>query len=442
MNRREFVKGTSLFTAMAAAAPSVLAAGGAKRSFKVGLVGCGGRGAGAFRNLQEAAKQLNCTVSLVACADFFGYKARDFAKKNGCGEKNAFDGANGYKKVMESAAEIVILATPLNFRPRHLAAAVAAGKHVFAEKGVAVDGPGVRLFLEASKKAAEKKLTLVAGTQRRHQRGYRLQAKALADGVIRPILGGNVYWNGAVPWVKGRAPGESNAAYLCKNWLNFTELSGDHICEQHVHNIDIANWFIGRFPKTALGFGFRARRYSGNQYDFFGIDFDYGDGVHIHSMCRQIDGCHSTVAELFRTPDAIISGGGKVMRPSGGAVKLEGDFEDGNPYVIEHKDLLRSIMGTGPYFNEGENVGKSTACGIIGRISCCTGQIVRLSDILTNTNSPFYNMACRPAPEEFEAAGDVAMPVELMEMPAMPGLPIPGRPWRELRRPRRAARRK
>ena len=139
-------------------------------------------------------------------------------------------------------------------------AAVKAGKHVFAEKGVAVDAPGVRQFIAASKLAAEKKLTVVAGTQRRHQRGYLLQAQALKEGKISPILGGNVYWNGNVPWIKRRAEGMSNKDYLCKNWLNFTELSGDHIVEQHVHNIDIANWFIGRFPKSAVGFGGRARR--------------------------------------------------------------------------------------------------------------------------------------------------------------------------------------
>ena len=423
-SRREFIRNGSVFAAMMAAAPTILHAEGAQRVFKVGLVGCGGRGNGAFQNLMNAGKQLNVKIELAATADFFEDKAKSTAKKWGCDEKFAFSGANGYKKIMGmKEIEIVILTTPLNFRAVHLAAAVAAGKHVFAEKGVAVDGPGVRLFIEASKQAAAKHLTIVAGTQRRHQRGYRLQAKALQEGKLAPILGGAVYWNGSVPWVHKRQTGMSNAEYLASNWLNFTELSGDHICEQHVHNIDVANWFIGRLPKTALGFGGRARRVTGNQFDFFSIDFDYGDGVHIHSSCRQIKGCSDRVAELFRTPDAIISGGGRIERPGDKheVVKLEGDFMEGNAYDIEHVDLLKSIMGTGPYYNEGEQVALSTACGVIGRISAYTGEMVRLSDILTNKDSKFYNLACKPTPVDFEN-GEVELP---KEEPAVPGVVDP-----------------
>jgi predicted dehydrogenase len=305
-------------------------------------------------------------------------------------------------------------------------AAVQAGKHVFAEKGVAVDGPGCRLMIEASRLAAKKGITIVAGTQRRHQRGYRLIADALRKGVVSPVLGGNVYWNGAVPWVKTRAAGMTNAAYLCANWLNFTELSGDHICEQHVHNIDIANWYIGRYPKSALGFGARMRRFSGNQYDFFGIDFDYGDGVHIHSMCRQIDGCSGGgVGEVFRTKDSIISSGSGVKTLDGKRIALKGDFRDGNPYDIEHYDLLRSVMKTGPYFNEGEAVAVSTACGVIGRMSCYTGQKISLASILTDEKSMFYNMECVPRPQDFEKDGDVPMPKCGDNEWA-----LPGRPWR------------
>ena len=432
MNRRDFIKSSAMASAMAAA-PSIVVGQGAPREFKVGLIGCGGRGRGAYGNLCEAAKQLNCKIKLVGCADFFMDRARSFAKAQRVDEKLAFDGANGYKNVISAKPDIMILTTPLNFRPRHLMACVEAGIHVFAEKGVAVDGAGCRLFLEASKKAAEKHLTLVAGTQRRHHAGYLRQAKALKDGKVQPILGGCVYWNGSVPWVRRRQPGATNKDYLCSNWLNFTELSGDHICEQHVHNIDVANWFIGRYPKSVVGFGFRARRYSGNQYDFFGLDFDYGEGVHIHSMCRQIDGCHNNVSELFRTPDAIIYGGGKIRRPDGKNVTLDGDFREGNPYVVEHYDLLRSIMGTGPYFNEGETVAMSTACGVIGRMAAYTGQIIRLNDILTNTKSQFYNMNCVPTPEDFEKAGDVPLPAEMLRMPDLTGIALPGQPWRQLK---------
>ena len=431
MTRKDFIK-TSTLAAGVCAAPAILRAEGAPRVFKVGIVGCGGRGNGALGNIHAAAKMLrdegyNVEIKVVAAADFFVEKAQAVARKYNFDEKFAFGGANGYKKVMESDAEIVILTTPLNFRPVHTMAAVQAGKHVFAEKGVAVDGPGCRLMIEASKLAAQKGITIVAGTQRRHQRGYRLIADALQKGIVSPILGGNVYWNGAVPWVKTRAAGMTNSAYLCANWLNFTELSGDHICEQHVHNIDIANWYIGRSPKSAIGFGARARRFSGNQYDFFGIDFDYGEGVHIHSMCRQIDGCSGGgVGEVFRTKDSIISSGSSVrMLNSKKKLDLNGDFRDGNPYDIEHYDLLRSIMKTGPYYNEGEAVAISTACGVIGRMSCYTGQQISLAAILTDQNSKFYNMECVPRPQDFEKDGDVPMP-ECGDNEWY----LPGRPWR------------
>ena len=333
-----------------------------------------------------------------------------------------------------SDVDVVILTTPLNFRPRHTMAAIEAGKHVFAEKGVAVDAPGVRLMIAAAKKAEEKKLTIVCGTQRRHQRGYLLQAKALKEGVISPIIGGEVYWNSAVPWVRERTPGQSNKDYLCNNWLNFTELSGDHICEQHVHNIDVANWFLGRYPKSVVAFGARMRRYSGNQYDFFSGDFDYGDGVHIHSMCRQIDGCKRDVREYFRTANEIIAGGQSVKRLDGTKVELAGDFPEVNAYVQEHVDMLKSILGKGPYLNEGEACAMSTACGIMIRISAYTGQLVTMNDIIKSTNSPFYDLTCTPTPEDFEKEGDVPMPALGDNQFA-----IPGEPWRGLPKPPPAA---
>ena len=444
MNRRDFIKGSAL----AAGAMSIGVQAADKRVIRAAVVGCGGRGTGgggkpngpqdfyrqgALGNLLEAAKILrgegvNVTVKPVAFADYFLEKAQGAAKKFGVDEKFAFGGANGYKKIMAMPeVDVVILTTPLNFRPRHTMAAIQAGKHVFAEKGVAVDGPGVRLMIAASKLAEQKKLTIVCGTQRRHQKGYRMVKKALDEGKLGTILGGEVYWNSRVPWVRPRTAEMSNKDYLCNNWLNFTELSGDHICEQHVHNIDIANWYIGRYPKSAIGFGARARRFSGNQYDFFGIDFDYGDGVHIHSMCRQIDGCSGGgVGEVFRTKDSIISSGSSVrMIDSKKKLDLTGDFRDGNPYDIEHYDLLRSIMKTGPYFNEGEAVAISTACGVIGRMSCYTGQQISLASILTDKNSSYYNMECVPRPQDFEKDGDVPMP-ECGDNEWA----LPGRPWR------------
>jgi len=446
MNRRDFVKGSMLATAAATAAGclSGTAANG-PRTLRVAVVGCGGRGTGggykpvndqdyyklgALGNMMQAAAILTkagtpIAVKPVAFADYFLDKARNAAERFGVDPANAYGGACGYKKIMERAdVDAVILTTPLNFRPRHTMAAVQAGKHVFAEKGVAVDAPGVRLMIAAAKLAAEKKLTIVCGTQRRHQRNYLLVKKALDEGKFGKILGGEVYWNSQVPWVKSRKPGESNADYLCKNWLNFTELSGDHICEQHVHNIDVANWFLGRYPKTCVAVGGRARRVTGNQYDFFSADFDYGEGVHIHSMCRQIDGCSNNVSELFRAEKAIL--GGSARTPDGKKIELQGDFPDVSPYVQEHVDLLKSVLGTGPYLNEGEACALSTACGVMVRLSAYTGQMVALNQLLTNTKSPYYNLACTPTPEDFEK-GEVPMPACAENEWA-----LPGKPWRRL----------
>ncbi len=426
MNRRNFIKAGALF----AAAPAIGA--DAPREFKAAVVGCGGRGAGwgggAAGNLQEAAKIAGCTVKLVAFADFFLEKAEAANQKLADGKGKVFGGANGYKEIMAMPeVDIVILTTPLNFRPRHTMAAVKAGKHVFAEKGVAVDGPGVREMIAASKLAEEKKLTIVCGTQRRHQRGYLLQKKMLDSGLIGSIVGGEVYWNGSVPWVRERTAGMTNKAYLCNNWLNFAELSGDHICEQHVHNIDVANWFLGRYPKSVVAFGARARRHSGNQYDMFSGDFDYGDGVHIHSMCRQIDECKSDVREFFITDERFQIAGGQAIRGRNGKIveMLGGDFPDVSPYVQEHVDLLNSIMGKGPYLNEGEACALSTACGVMIRLSAYTGQLVTLNDLVKNEKSPFYSMACRPTPADFECEGDVAMPEYGDDK-----WPLPGAPWR------------
>ena len=443
MTRREFVKSATLASAAGMAGGAMAAD---KKEIRVAVVGCGGRGTGgawkpasaqdfykfgAAGNMLQAAEILrkegiDVTVRPVAFADYFLDKAKFAAEKFGVDAKFAFGGANGYKKIMEMPdVDVVILTTPLNFRPIHTMAAVKAGKHVFAEKGVAVDAPGVRLMIEASRLAAEKRISIVCGTQRRHQRGYLLQKKALDEGRIGPILGGEVYWNSRVPWVRMRKPEMSNKDYLCNNWLNFAELSGDHICEQHVHNIDVANWFIGRFPKTALAFGGRMRRVSGNQYDFFSADLDYGGGVHIHSMCRQISECKNDVREFFRTSKETVAGGQVVKTFDGKKVELAGDFPDVNAYVQEHVDLLKSILGKGEYFNEGETCALSTACGVMIRLSAYTGQMVSMADMLRNTASPFYALECKPTPADFEQDGDVPMP-EFGDGQ----WPLPGVPWK------------
>ena len=420
-NRRDFIKNASAISALMAGAPAVVSAQGAARAFKVAIIGSGRRASAAFENMMEAAKKMGHTLQLVAAHDYFLEEAQLRCKQFGCDEKFAFGGGAGYKKMLEvPGIEIVILGAPPAFRPLHLAAAVAAGKHVFAEKPVAVDPQGVRHVLESTAAAKAKQLTLVTGTQRRHQGAYMAQALALQKGQLGTIRGGNIYWCGGWGSVRTRKPGATNAQYMANNWMNWAPMSGDHIVEQHVHNIDVANWFVGRYPRTAMGVGARTRRQTGNQYDFFSVDFDYGDGLHIHSLCRQIPDCAGRIGELFSTELAEISGGGKVRRYDGNEVALEAVGNDGNPYVNEHSALLDSVLN-GKMLNEGESIAHATAAAVMGRLSAYTGQTVRLSDILTNKESPFYSMNFKPAALDFEGAADIELPEEGV-------VPLPGKP--------------
>ncbi|HPA18452.1 MAG TPA: Gfo/Idh/MocA family oxidoreductase [Verrucomicrobiae bacterium] len=410
-NRREFIRGATALSAMMAAAPSLVRGQGAPRVFKVGLIGSGRRACAAFENMKAAARTVGADIRLVAAHDYFLDQARAAAKKLGCEERFTFGGGAGYRQLLDTECEIVILAAPPTFRPVHVAAAVAAGKHVFAEKPVAVDPPGVRQFLSAAAAAKTKGLSLVAGTQRRHQAAYLQQALAIQKGELGRILGGTIYWCQARGSIRPRRPADTNAGYMANNWMNWAEMSGDHIVEQHVHNIDVANWFVGRPPLAAVGVGARLRRPTGNQYDFFSVDLDYGEGLHIHSLSRQIPGCYNRMGECLATDVAEILGGGKVRRYDGKEVALEPVGHEGDPYVMEHVDLLKGIL-EGNVLNEGENVAMATATAIMGRISAYTGQVVRMTDLLASAESPFYNMAFKPSPLDFEGPEDIVLPTE------------------------------
>lgn len=417
LNRRHFLKGVTA----ASITPVLFSSGGlfaaGEEKIKVALVGCGGRGTGALENFQEAAKHVGVAVEIVALADFFKDRALGAAKKFGVPEDRVHEGANGYKQVMKTDVDIVLLVTPPNFRPVHLEAAINAGKHVFMEKPVAVDPPGARKVMACGELAKQKGLAIVAGTQRRHQLEYLKTHYAIEHGAIGPIRGGAVYWCGGALWYKDRNPGEDDASYLVRNWVSFAEMSGDHIVEQHVHNLDVANWFIGNPPTSAIGFGGRARRKTGDQFDFFSIDFDYGNDVRIHSMCRQINGTYSRVSELFTGTIGGTWGTGPGKEGFAKAVEVPEMAYVGNPYVQEHVDLINSIRDGKP-LNEAHNVATSTMTGIMGRISAYTGQMVRWKDLTENSQSPWYNLAMSPSPLDFEN-GTVKAPEDNV-------VPIPG----------------
>ncbi len=419
ISRRDFLK-TSAAISMASAtiSPSMLFAAG-NDTLKVALIGCGGRGKGALGDFLQAAQHLGLKANIVAMADYFKKPAVDTAAQFGVPQEICHTGANAYRDVMASDADIVLLVTPPIFRPIHFEAAIKAGKHVFMEKPVAVDPPGARKIIKAGKLASQKQLAVVAGTQKRHDRRYLETQYAVAKGAIGNIRSGKVWWCGEQLWYKERQPGEDDASYMIRNWVSFTEMSGDHIVEQHIHQIDVANWFTGKHPNMALGFGGRARRKTGNQFDFFSVDFDYGDGVSVHSMSRQINGCYQRIGEFFTGRLGTTWGTGpgtkgfpkKVITPEIKCVD--------NPYVQEHVDLIKGVIDGKP-LNEANNVAESTLTAIMGRISAYSGKPVRWRELVDeNFGSPWYHLKMSPSPEDFEN--------KTVKAPPENKIPVPGR---------------
>ncbi|MBN2452097.1 MAG: Gfo/Idh/MocA family oxidoreductase, partial [Lentisphaeria bacterium] len=363
-----------------------------------------------------AAQSIGAEIRVVATADVFEDRAKGAGKQFGVPPERCFWGFDAYRKALDTDADVVVTAASPNFRPVHLEASVEAGKHVFMEKPVAVDPPGVRRVIAAGEKAKAKGLSIVAGTQRRHQHGYLVNQYLVSQGAIGTILSGNISWCGGALWYRTRQPGESDAHYMVRNWVSFTEMSGDHIVEQHVHNIDVANWYLGRPPVSALGFGGRARRKTGNQFDFFSVDLDYGDDAHIHSMCRQVNKCYGGVREFFVGTEGSMWGSGKVNSRNEKKIEVPEYKVHGNPYVEEHVALLRSVIDGKP-LNEAQAVAEATMAAIMGRISAYTGQLVRWSDVMGKEDSPFYNLTLKPTADEFEQGEVTAPPDDVVAVP-------------------------
>ncbi len=398
-------------------------AAGAKPKFKIGLVGCGGRGSGALANLLEAAPLAGVEVEVYAVADAFKERVDGVLTQFAVPAERGFVGFDAYRKVMAEPVDLVVLATPPNFRPIHFEAAVAAGKHCFIEKPVAVDVPGCRRIIAAGEIARQKGLAVVAGAQRRHLGSYLSNEHAIRDGAIGRITGGTVMWNQDRLWFHERQAGESDASYLARNWVNFLEMSGDHIVEQHFHNLDVANWFIGHTPVAALGFGGRVRRISGNQYDFFSVNYDYGNGCHINSSCRQINGTYSRVGEFFTGTEGVVYAGGKMEKFNGTAITQKEFVTHPDGQVQEQVDFLKCIVAEQP-LNDARVVAESTLTAIMGRISAYTGQLVRWTD-LTVAGAPYYDLRLSPTAEDFETGSIVAPPEGVVPRPGVDELPAP-----------------
>jgi predicted dehydrogenase len=381
-DRREFCK-TAAAASVAAAVPGNLGffASGSD-VIKVGVIGCGGRGTGAAIDCLTA----DPGVEIVALGDLVPDRIERALKTlNGKypGRVNVpanrqFTGFDNYKGVLSVPdVNLIITAAPPGFRPLHLKAIVEAGKNAFIEKPVAVDPVGIRSVIASSELAATKGLAIVAGTQRRHQTSYLEMMKRIHDGQIGEIVGAQVYWNQGDLWVRQRAPNMSEMEWQCRNWLYFSWLSGDHIVEQHVHNIDVATWALGALPRNVTGMGGRQARVApefGNIYDHFAIEFEYASGVRVSSYCRQTKGCAQRVEErIVGTKGVALSNGTQGAREIRGEKPWIFEPKEANPYVLEHVDLIKSIRAGKP-LNEGRQVAESTMCAIMGRMSAYTGR--------------------------------------------------------------------
>jgi myo-inositol 2-dehydrogenase/D-chiro-inositol 1-dehydrogenase len=364
---------------------------------KAGLIGCGGRGTGASVNFLDAGPNLQVT----ALGDVFQDKidnCRAELKKQRNVEipdENCFVGFDSYQKVIDSGVDVVLLCTAPHFRPAHVEAAINAGKHVFMEKPCAVDPVGARSVMVSSKKAAQKGLCIKSGTIRRVQKDYMETQRRVANGEIGEIVSAHVIRNGGALWVRTRRPEWTDMEYMLRNWINFCWLSGDGIVEMFIHEIDVMNWFIGKNPVKAIGWGGRQRRISGDQYDIFSIEYMYDNGIRAHCAIRQINGCSYMKEEIIMGTEGYADCSGSIYKLDRTPVWKYPHPEEGvtddpctvnDPFVQEHVNLVAAIR-TGNIVNDAEAQVNSTLTTIMGRMSAYTGKDVTLEEVL---NSDLY----------------------------------------------------
>ncbi|HPD46805.1 MAG TPA: Gfo/Idh/MocA family oxidoreductase [Anaerohalosphaeraceae bacterium] len=412
--RRDFMKTAAVSLAAAGIGAHGVFAAGPER-FRVGLIGCGGRGTGAAIDCLNA----DGAVEIVAMGDLFEDRLKNaaaairnkFPDRFKVQPETMFTGFDCNRKVCAVAdVNLVISATPPGFRPLDLKAAVEAGKHVFMEKPAATCPAGIRSVIASSELAEQKGLAIVAGTQRRHQRHYIELMKRIRDGAIGEIKAAQAFWNGGDMigywkwWEKGNMPGME---WQCRSWPWFVWTSGDHIVEQHVHNLDVVNWALGSHPVSAVGMGGRQVRTQGNIWDHFAVEYEYPNGVRVLSMCRQINGCTDNVSEHIVGAIGTCytdSGGGRIY----GTNAYDYKGPNPNPYVEEHKNLIASIRNGKP-LNEGKQVAESTMTAILGRMSAYTGRAMKWDWAMKASKLDL-------TPERYDLAYDMPMaPV------AMPG---------------------
>lgn len=403
--RREFVKKASLIGTSLLTVPLVSNANfnsSVDDAIKVALVGCGGRGTGAA--MQALLTKQN--VKLVAMADAFRdrlddcYKnlmADDLSDWSGVvgnikdrvavPEANKFVGFDAYKKAIE-LADVVILTTPPGFRPIHFEEAINKGKHVFMEKPVATDPAGIKKVLDAAVIAKQKKLNVVVGLQRHYQNSYRELYKKLKEGMVGDIVSAQAWWNNEGVWVNMRKYNQTEMEYQMRNWYYFNWLCGDHITEQHIHNIDVVNWFKGSYPVKAQGMGGREVRKGkefGEIFDHHYVEFQYADGSILNSQCRHIKGTYSKVDEqLAGTKGTIFCGDANIRDRKGNVLYQFDKTKENNPYQTEHDELFAAIAKREYKFADTENGAKSTMTSILGRMATYSGEVVEMEKAINS----------------------------------------------------------
>jgi len=394
-NRREFMKTSALLTG-GLLAPSFLvpwAYAAPQNTLKLALIGCGGRGTGAVFQAFDTGHP----IKLVAMADAFGDRLEGSYKpimekygkdKVDVPQERRFVGFDAYKKAI-AEADVVILASPPGFRPSHFEEAVRQGKQIFMEKPVATDAAGIRKVLAAAEVAKSKKLNVVVGLQRHYQNNYLESMKRIQDGALGDIVGGQVYWNDGGVWVKPRTPDQTEMEYQMRNWYYFNWLCGDHIVEQHVHNIDVANWAKNGYPVKAEGTGGRAVRTGkdhGEIFDHHILTFTYADGSVIHSECRHFPGAANRVDETFQGTKgkAYLSAGnhGLLTDWKGNVIYDHDRKNQPNPYQQEHDELWAALVKGEYKFADAENAAKSTLTAIMGRYATYSGKVLTWEESL------------------------------------------------------------
>ncbi|HUS38553.1 MAG: Gfo/Idh/MocA family oxidoreductase [Pirellulales bacterium] len=394
--RRQFLKASS--TAVAAGALVMGAARNAHAAgsdvLRIGLIGAGGRGTGAAIQALNTITGDN-PLQLIAVGDVFEDNAQSAARNLrskhpdhvDLPEERVFSGFDAYRKVLATECDVVILATPPGFRPIHFKAAVDAGKHVFMEKPVATDAAGVRNVVLASAVARQKNLAVAVGLQRRHEDRYRETIRRLQDGAIGDINLARVYWNGNTPWVRPRKPEQSEMEYQMRNWYFFNWLCGDHIVEQHIHNLDVINWLKDGFPVKANGMGGRLLRTGkdhGEIFDHHFIEYTYADGSKMFSQCRHMPGCWNSVSEHVQGSKGNANIGGASIQGLDGAKIWQYGRGGAGGHQREHFDLFADLRA-GKIPNEGVYGAYSTMTSIMGRMCTYSGKELSWDEALNSS---------------------------------------------------------